>query len=220
MRRNRFLQKRTIFSQNFIKCSGYSIRYCISKTSCGGYLIPTEKGGRSKTSEVIAAIALVVSIISALFAGLSYFSTEASKRAYINIFVSDASFYTQNLTTNDELNYSMTTKIEGVITNEGQRSCQVNSVNFLITLPISEGLRRQNNLPPDTQTIGFKKTYVSPFSNLLGWENRIFDVEEKKSFTLSYTIPIDSSYLSLGESIITECKIEASFDDGLGAQTK
>lgn len=172
---------------------------------------------KKDVQNLIPIVAIVLSLFSLVFSGLTYFSSEASKRADLNVFVNKKTVNLSYETSNDKLYGLITFKVEGVVTNEGPRSFQIDSFNFFIALTVPESVLK-NLTTTNAAYTGFKKSCVSPDGTMFDWFNRLFDSGEKRSFAFSYTIKVDGEYVQ--NLTFSDCRIKAVYYDGISSQAK
>lgn len=172
-------------------------------------------GVHMNTSDKIAAFALVIASLSALFTGLSYFSTEASKRGQMGIFVIENQYSISNNTVAGF--YDLTYEITGVISNEGNQRCQVTKLEFGFSLPFSDNLQRYYNYTKEYSAINYQDIYIDSTVCRVGWNNTIFEAGSEEIFIFSGVIPYDR-YISSGDLQTT--KITLEFQDLTGIITK
>jgi hypothetical protein len=179
----------------------------------------TGNKSRWTKSEKIAILALIVSLASALFTGLTYLSNEASKRAELSVLITKTNF---SLTSQNDPDLPVLAifSVGGVITNEGPRLCQVKNLTLVITLQISDKLREYYNASFGATYIDFSNSYIYGTVNNLGWNDTYFNSKSEREFDVSIHPKLDSSYSNLSISQIAECYIKIIYDDGISIQIK
>ena len=138
------------------------------------------------TSDKIAVVALIASLISVSFTGLTYLSNEASKRDEVGIFILRNQYAIR--WDNSSNAYKAVFFVSGVVTNEGPRRCQVGQLILHVILPVSESMKEYYNMSSSAQTINFQEVFVNDTSNILDWDNTVFDVGSQRNFTLTMTL--------------------------------
>lgn len=173
-------------------------------------------------SNTIPTIAIIISLVCAIFTGLTYYSSEASKRAELNILITKATFSVgeiklgENATPPVPYTVEMNVRVSGVIHNEGPRMCQMKDLGFWIVFPLSDTLSKSWGI--DGDLVERVRYYISEYYNDFHWTNKTFNRGETKKFEFIWTEWLDSYYWDFQDSEISDCRIKTTYDDGKGIQ--
>jgi len=176
------------------------------------------------TSSKIAIAALVVSAISALFTGLTYYSNEASKRAALSVLILEKQYGLKdvNITLSSGRNYTeeIDFSITGIVNNEGSRKCLIENLSLVWFIPLSESMIEDYKITNQNvgDIAGFILSFVRETGNSLGWDNRVIVQGESKNFTLSHSELVDDYYRGLKSNLISYCLLRIYYNDDLGQQ--
>ena len=166
----------------------------------------------------ISTVALIFSIISVLFTGLTYLSNEAGKRGDLSFFVEGSKFAIDPYNISNPHNYALGFRINGIIINQGVRSLQIDSCQLTITIPISPSLKEYYN-NTSAEFIKFNIDVISREGNSLDWTNRVIEADQQRNFNYTYWGMYDSFYSTLKAKDISG-SLEIRFNDGIGVQFK